>query len=370
MNSAFNGFYQGKRILITGHTGFKGAWLAHWLLDLGAQVRGYSIDVPTRPSLFESLGLASRIQDLRGDLCDAENLGRTLREFKPDLVFHLAAQSLVLKSYSDPLETLKTNILGTATLLNELRKIPEARLCINVTSDKCYENTGKKEGYREQDPMGGYDPYSASKGCAELVHHSFFRSFFSDPSVKTRLASVRAGNVIGGGDWAENRIVPDCIRAWMNHQPVSIRNPKATRPWQHVLEPLSGYMNLAAQLDSGRIASGESFNFGPASNADYPVLALLEALSSHWPGAQIQFQTDPKSTAKEANFLKLDSSKALERLRWKSVLNFDETAQWTIAWYRAYDEKNHSPLAHFTTGQIHAYQNLARERGLSWAAQK
>ena len=349
--------YQGKRVLLTGHTGFKGAWLSEWLLLLGAQVHGYSLQPPTEPSLFAQLGLAGRMEHQLADIRDADTLAQAVRKIRPDYIFHLAAQSLVRLSYEKPLETYAVNVLGTANLLDALRTADWNCSVVVVTSDKCYENKEWLYGYRENDPMGGHDPYSSSKGAAELVVAGYRNSFFQKSSVK--VASARAGNVIGGGDWALDRIVPDCIRALKSNQAIPVRNKIATRPWQHVLEPLGGYLSLAAQLH--QLSSAESplcsaFNFGPDSESNRTVKELVEELLKHWPG-KWEDKSDPRAPH-EAKLLQLSIDKARALLRWAPAWDFATAVKETTQWYRTISQNSSlspSQVADLTTGQIRNY---------------
>lgn len=352
----FGGYYRNKRVLVTGHTGFKGTWLCTWLGLLGAKVTGYSKDIPTSPSAFELLGLESRLQHVTGDVRDAAKLASTIREVEPDCIFHLAAQPIVRLSYADPAETFATNVLGTVHLFDALRGVKRPLSVVNVTSDKCYENRDWEFGYRETDAMGGVDPYSASKGCAELVFSSFARSFFKDSPVC--VGSARAGNVVGGGDYASDRIVPDCVRAWSRGERVVLRNPGAVRPWQHVLEPLGGYLALGTALgcDDARLVRGEGFNFGPTHESFRTVAELVEGLRPHFSQAQVEL-LDAASRAgqpHEARTLKLSIDRASERLGWRPTLTFARTLEWTADWYRAALD-NPTQLAAMTRTQIHAF---------------
>ncbi|HUT59861.1 MAG TPA: CDP-glucose 4,6-dehydratase, partial [Phycisphaerae bacterium] len=301
-------FWKGKRVLLTGHTGFKGAWLSLWLESLGADVTGYALAPPTSPSLFQITEVAEGMRSLRGDVRDLERLTQALKDYRPQVVFHLAAQSLVRASYRDPVETYTTNILGTVNLLEAVRRTGGVRVVINVTSDKCYENDGRLTGYAEIAPMGGHDPYSSSKGCAELVTAAYCRSFFhadSLPAMDVAVASVRAGNVIGGGDWAEDRLVPDCMQALMGSQPIRIRNPDAVRPWQFVLEPLGGYLLLAERLwQSGADYVG-AWNFGPAAADAKSVRWAVERLIQLW-GEEASWVQDRGCHPHETRYLQLD----------------------------------------------------------------
>ncbi|HEV8493093.1 MAG TPA: CDP-glucose 4,6-dehydratase [Candidatus Angelobacter sp.] len=360
--------YQGKRVLITGHTGFKGAWLSEWLLMLGAKVRGYALQPPTDPSLFVQLDLANRMEHQIADIRDAEEVAKTVRQFRPDYIFHLAAQSLVRMSYERPLETYAVNVLGTANLLDALRTADWPCSVVVVTSDKCYENKEWVYGYRETDPRGGHDPYSSSKGAAELVVAGYRNSFFQKHSVK--IASARAGNVIGGGDWAPDRIVPDCIRALGKNQAIPVRNKTATRPWQHVLEPLSGYLWLAARVfekgaDDPDLCS--AFNFGPDSESNRTVKDLVEELLKYWPG-RWDDRSNPNAPH-EAHLLHLATDKARAILRWAPAWTFADALRETAAWYRKADEAGATAqMQGFTKQQIQAYIAAASVSGISWAA--
>jgi CDP-glucose 4,6-dehydratase len=328
-----NGFYRGKKIVITGNTGFKGAWLSAWLESLGAEVRGVSRDVPTDPSAFEALGGKKRFPTEFVDIRDAEATRAAIQSSKPDLVFHLAAQSLVRASYADPLDTRATNVVGTLNVLEAVRKTPSVSACAVISSDKCYENLEWDFAYRENDRLGGKDPYSASKAGTELVFKSHFESFFRDS--KTKLLSCRAGNVIGGMDWAADRIVPDCMRAMRAGETAKIRNPGSTRPWQHVLEPLGGYLLATARAatDSSRNWSGESFNFGPYPENSRTVAALLEAMAKKLKGLKYDASGSVPAGPHEARFLKISFEKANAWMGWHPTLSFDETVQWTAEGY-------------------------------------
>ena len=357
-----------KRVLVTGHTGFKGAWLVEWLLAQGAKVAGYSVDVPTDPALFTVLGHEKRIRHEFGDIRDPKKLEASLASFQPEVVFHLAAQPLVRLSYEEPRLTFETNVMGTVNVMEALRRTPSVRAAVLVATDKCYENVEWEWGYRENDPLGGKDPYSASKAGAEIAFHAYSRSFFADHG-KLRIASARAGNVIGGGDWAKDRIVPDCMRAWSQGGEPLIRNPRSTRPWQHVLEPLSGYLWLGARLlqAQDRLA-GESFNFGPAPRITQPVEVLIAEMQKTWKACRWKQDPAGGGSMKEANLLKLNCDKAYERLGWEAVLSFEESVAWTTEWYRDfYSQKSMEAL---TRAQIQNYINLASQRGQSWAGKK
>jgi CDP-glucose 4,6-dehydratase len=327
-------FWAAKRVFITGHTGFKGAWLTLWLRRLGAKVTGYALQPPTDPSLFTAAAVATGIQSIRGDVRDVETLRKALLKADPEIIFHLAAQSLVRLSYRDPIETYSTNVMGTVNVLEAARGLKALRAIVNVTSDKCYENRGWQRGYKEDDAMGGHDPYSSSKGCAELVSAAYRRSFFSAPGAAA-LAAARAGNVIGGGDWAEDRLVPDMIRAITEGRPVEIRNPAAVRPWQHVLEPLHGYLLLAESLCGTPDAAAGGWNFGPAESDARDVLWIVKRLAELW-GPEAKWTLDEKPHPHEAAYLKLDASRAGAQLKWRPVLDLDDALQWIVDWHRAH----------------------------------
>jgi CDP-glucose 4,6-dehydratase len=366
----FTEAFSGKTVLVTGHTGFKGSWLTAWLLRLGAKVVGMSIDIPTDVSHFEEIGLAKHMDDRRADIREAKAVSNLVNEVKPDIVFHLAAQSLVRRSYRSPLETFETNAIGTANVLEALRLLQRPCTAVLITSDKCYDNVEWKWGYRETDRLGGKDPYSGSKGAAELVIRSYCASYFDAPDSPVRIAVGRAGNVVGGGDWAEDRIVPDCVRAWHEGRAVEIRNPQATRPWQHVLEPLSGYLWLAALLQRRPELNGEAFNFGPSFFQDHSVGDMIGALSKTWSGeARHQVIPSPDGGA-EAGLLKLNCDKAFAELSWRPALDFEEMIALTGAWYDFYYQKGRRENAlSLTHSQIDLYQEHARNRAIAWACE-
>ena len=365
MTNPFTSVYNGKRVLVTGHTGFKGSWLTLWLNHLGANVTGYSDEVPASPSVFGLLGLETRIDHRLGDIRDRDRLAEVLDEVRPEMVFHLAAQALVLQSHFDPVGTFETNTMGMVNLLECVRERPWIKVAVLVTSDKAYRNEEWQWGYRETDHLGGHDPYSGSKSCAELVAHSYYHSFLRDSP--TRIATARAGNVIGGGDWAADRIVPDCIRAWSVEEMVDVRRPASTRPWQHVLEPLSGYLWLGARLwDDQEHLDGEAFNFGPGPQEDMTVANLLDAMAQRWPGAEWRAVDDGAGTDKEATLLRLSCDKALRQLNWHAVMQFPSTVALTIDWYRIWKDGD-VDLHDFTVGQIEQYTNTANTAGVAWS---
>ncbi len=351
-------FWLGKRVFVTGHTGFKGSWLCMWLQNMGAIVQGYALPPPTRPSLFETSNLSSKIHSVEGDIQNLEQLYKSMHAFKPEIVFHLAAQSLVRLSYESPLETYGTNVMGTVSLLEAVRKIGHIKAIVNITSDKCYENQEWLWGYRESEPMGGFDPYSSSKGCAELITASYRRSFFNLDKYHEHgcaLASARAGNVIGGGDWALDRLMPDILKAFSNNQTVTIRNPNAIRPWQHVLEPLSGYLMLAEKLYNEGPLFAEGWNFGPKDENTQSVKWILEYLTAQW-GEGASWQLDETNQPHEANFLKLDCSKANAQLGWQPLWGLEHTLDRTVKWYKAW--RNGADMYNYSMTEINDYMNL------------
>ena len=321
--SSFSNIFFGKNVLVTGHTGFKGSWLSLWLNKLGADVYGISIDVPTKPSHFLCTDLSSHVNDYRIDITDLIALRNLINDIQPDFVFHLAAQSLVRQSYKDPLETITTNAIGSANILESLRVLNKNVVAIMITSDKVYDNVEWERGYHESDRLGGKDPYSASKGMAELAIRAYVESFFNMNDKNVRIGIVRAGNVIGGGDWAIDRIVPDCMRAWSNSEVVNIRNPHATRPWQHVLEPLSGYLALAIDLKNSSQRHGEAYNFGPSAQQDCNVSVLINEMAKNWDKVSWNDTSSSENHLHEAGLLKLNCDKSFNDLHWQSTLNFE-----------------------------------------------
>jgi len=331
INQQLTKTFRSRKVLVTGHTGFKGAWLCEWLLTMGAQVNGLALEPDTEPNLFTQLGLSDRMDHRIGDIRDLSTVQNRIREVQPDVVFHLAAQPLVRLSYEIPVETFNTNVMGSIHVMEALREIQQPCAVVMVTTDKCYENREWLHGYREEDPMGGYDPYSASKGCAEIAIAAYRRSFFAKGH-PIQLASARAGNVIGGGDWAKDRIVPDTVRALKAGNPVPVRNKIATRPWQHVLEPLSGYLLLAARLTAEPALAG-AYNFGPALSSNRTVAELVQEGLKHWQGKWDDC-SDPNAPH-EAGKLNLATDKAFHTLGWSPRWNFETTVARTIAWYKA-----------------------------------
>lgn len=335
----FGNFYKGKRVLITGHTGFKGSWLSVWLHEMGAEVVGVALDPQTERDNYVLSGIGRRIAaDERADIRDGERVKALFAQYRPDIVFHLAAQPLVRLSYDIPAETYATNVMGTVNVLEAVRATPSVKVAVMITTDKCYENKEQVWAYRENEPMGGYDPYSSSKGAAEIAISSWRRSFFNPEQYGKHgksVASVRAGNVIGGGDWAQDRIIPDCIRALEAGEPVGIRSPKAIRPWQHVLEPLGGYLLLAMKMWEEPTRYCEGWNFGPEPAGAVPVWEVAEAVVKAYGRGELQDLSDPNAPH-EAQLLMLDISKARYRLGWRPRLNMEQTVRLTVDWYRRY----------------------------------
>jgi len=370
MDQLFDGYYSGRRVFVTGHTGFKGSWLAQWLLLLGAEVTGYSIGVPTQPSLYEPLGLSGQIQDMRGDVRRNQDIQTAMDKAAPEVVIHMAAQALVLPSYADPVMTFETNVMGTANVLEAARHCPSVRSIVVVTTDKCYANNEWPYGYREADALGGHDPYSASKAAAEMVVASYRSSFFGAESVsgqRTGVASVRSGNVIGGGDWAADRLVPDCMRALAEEKPIVVRNPGSVRPWQHVLEPLSGYLWLGALLAQDPATYGGAWNFGPDPESAVSVVQLVGQVCQAWGGAA-RFETATSAQAlSEAGILRLDCTKARSQLGWRPVYDVGEAIRQTVSWYRS-TMKDAGQVASLTARNIGGYVRAAHAKGVSWAA--
>ncbi len=360
-------FFEGKRVLVTGHTGFKGSWLSIWLLELGANVIGYSSGVPTKPSNFEACLLKSRVKHIKGDIKNIVTLKKAFKDHSPQVVFHLAAQPIVRLSYEKPQETFLTNIAGTVNVLECLREFSFVKSAVIITSDKCYKNREWYWGYREDDEMGGNDPYSASKGAAELVFHSYCESFFKSKGDICKVASARAGNVIGGGDWAVDRIIPDCVNAFSKGKTLSIRNHMATRPWQHVLESLSGYLWLASQLTTDiENINCNPFNFGPDQKVVESVKDLITTFRKYFGKGKYKYQKDMKGI-KESLSLKLSCDKALKILKWHSVLSFKQTVKMTADWYKHFYENKKVDMFQFTKNQIQEYVFDAQKEGLEWA---
>ncbi len=359
-------YFRGKRVFVTGHTGFKGSWLTRWLLHLGAEVGGFSLYIPSEPSHFEKLGLKNKIRHYDGDVCDIGQLSSAVSEFKPEIFFHLAAQPIVRRSYEERKITFDTNVGGTVNVLEAILSEHSVRSAVIITSDKCYENVEWEYGYRETDRLGGKDPYSASKACAEIVFSSYARCFFSDPS-SARIATARAGNVIGGGDWAQDRLIPDLMRSWSRSEEAVLRNPQSTRPWQHVLEPLSGYLWLALCLGKGSATSlsGEAFNFGPHGWMNHNVGTVTADMSKYWQQRRWKKEGDLSSKKHEAGLLKLNCEKAQTRLGWMPSLNYEECVRFTAEWYRNYYAGDLAEA--LTLGQIQEYEKLGAERQCVWS---
>ena len=390
----FKNIYKNKKVLITGHTGFKGSWLAIWLKELGAAVIGYSLEPPSEPNNFEATKLQDKITHIHGDIRDLDRMLESFKKYQPEFVFHLAAQPLVRLSYDEPKLTFDTNVGGTVNVFEAVRKTPSVKVLVNITSDKCYENKEWVWGYRENDPMGGFDPYSASKGCAELVFSAYLKSFFSQKNSGDMIpnsspptphfsiigaASARAGNVIGGGDWGADRLVPDCIRALSCGQKIGIRSPYAVRPWQHVLEPLGGYLQLGAALWQDPQKYSGAWNFGPDDSSHLTVAAMADRLIKYWGSGTWEDifnptnsmnsinTTNPTRAPHEAKLLKLNCDKAHAELNWHSILTIDECLQMTAEWYKIfYAGSSHKSIYKFCTQQIAEYVERARKRNLIW----
>lgn len=371
MINLFNGVYKRKKILITGHTGFKGSWLTLWLKQLGAEIIGYSLSPPTKPNLFGILKLEKEITHIIGDIRDEKKLKTVFKTHKPDIVIHMAAQPLVKYSYLHPKKTYETNVIGTLNVLEAIRETKSVKVVINVTSDKCYDNKNWVYGYRENDPIGGYDPYSSSKGCAELLTSSYRNSFFNPQDYgKTHnvaLASVRAGNVIGGGDWAQDRLIPDCIRSLSRNKKIYIRNPKAIRPWQYVLEPLSGYLWLGALMWNNPIKYNEGWNFGIHDTDFFTVKEIVKKVVELWGYGRFELNRDNKLY--EMKLLKLDVSKTNFYLKWKSVYNTEIALNETIKWYKNFFSDKQD-MINFTLNQIKIYVKKAEELNIIWTKNK
>lgn len=375
MQSLFSGIYKDKTVLVTGHTGFKGSWLCFWLKQMGAKVIGYSLEAPTNPNHFEILNLD--ITSIKGNIKDLEHLNTVFQTYKPDIVFHLAAQALVKYSYENPIETYETNVMGTLKVF-EASRINNVKAIVNITSDKAYENREWIWGYRENDPMGGYDPYSSSKGCADILTNSYRNSFFNikdylperqrensklKKTHNTLIATCRAGNVIGGGDWAKDRLITDIMISVSLGKKVSIRNPKATRPWEHVLEPLSGYLHIGQKLLEEKVEFAEAWNFGPSDEGSITVEEVVQNVKKHWDKIDYEINKDPNQLH-EANLLKLDCSKAHILLKWKDVWDSETTFKKTVKWYKAYYENNKEIL---TQSDLESYIADAKAKNIEWA---
>lgn len=368
MVEVFDNVYENKKVLVTGNTGFKGAWLSIWLRQMGAVVYGLSKDVPSEPSLFKITCLDQLINHTFEDIRNLKETIDIIESIKPDFIFHLAAQPIVKLSYDAPVDTMSSNIMGTAHVLEALRRLNFNCTAVMITSDKCYDNLEWEWGYKETDILGGKDPYSASKGAAELIIKTYFHSYFNKPESKVKLSAVRAGNVIGGADWAANRLVPDMFRSWSNKEIVTIRSPYATRPWQHVLEPLSGYLKIGEALYSNKDLNGMAFNFGPNSDQNKTVLDLLIEISKYWDhaGDSKMYNIIPNLNFHEAGLLKLNCDRALHYLNWKPTMHFSETVEFTGSWYNTYYNQKDIDMLEFTKQQISQYIKLGLERNSGW----
>lgn len=357
-------FWNGKRVFVTGHTGFKGGWLSVWLLDMGATVSGFALQPHAPPSFFELSGLERRMASTIGDIRGRVEIAAAMASFKPEIVFHLAAQPLVRRSYRDPIGTFETNTIGTANVLEAVRAAGSVKAVVVVTSDKCYENPGPSKPLRESDALGGYDPYSASKGCAEIVAACYRKSFLQDHGIA--LATARAGNVIGGGDWSEERLIPDAVRALTSGRPLVIRNPESIRPWQHVFDPLSGYLVLAQNLYQQGFEYAEAWNFGPDFERGVPVREVIETMFRLWNGGSWVLDRTERAPH-EARALLLDGAKARARLGWKTMLDLDESIALTVAWYRAAlkEPRSADECFRMSLTQLHGYQNKLIRSGES-----
>ncbi|WP_129715949.1 CDP-glucose 4,6-dehydratase [Pedobacter sp. SYP-B3415] len=364
----FNHIYENKKVLVTGHTGFKGSWLCSWLKMMGARVYGISNEIYPDPSMFQVAGIGHELESHLADIRDLDEMKQIIGDIKPDFLFHMAAQPIVKKAFEEPVDTFTTNIIGTANILEALRVGDFPCVAVMITSDKCYDNVEWIWGYKETDHLGGKDPYSASKGGSELMIKTYFHSYFKKDD-RIKMCSVRAGNVIGGGDWADARIVPDCFRAWSKGEKVVIRSPDATRPWQHVLEPLSGYLRTGQLLaEPGKInVNGEAYNFGPPTDQNYTVLDLLKELALNWEEGNDDMLQVEDGKFPESGLLKLNIDKALFDMHWNPTLSFKETAAFTSNWYKYYYQEQPGSMMDYTTAQISQYITIAKEKGISWA---
>lgn len=349
----FDDFYKGKRIFLTGHTGFKGSWLTLWLKSLGAEVLGYSLEPNTEPSMFEELRIYGHCRNEFGNILEAKKLNEAMKQFKPDMVFHLAAQPLVRLSYSEPVMTYQTNVIGTLNVLEAARKCGSVKAFVNITTDKCYENKEVARGYKEDEPMGGYDMYSSSKGCVEIMSSSYRRSFLQDDECYA-MATARAGNVIGGGDWAADRLIPDCVRYINDGKQIEIRNPIAVRPWQHVLEPLSGYLLLGKKLFEEGKKYAEGFNFGPNEDSVLKVAEVAQKVVEYYGKGEVVVHK--RDDLHEANLLMLNIEKAERVLGWTPTYTADEAIEKTIEWYKNFYDNDNEDMFGFTLGQIAEYE--------------
>lgn len=357
-------FYKGKKVLVIGNTGFKGSWLCRWLLMLDATVIGFSLNILTDPANHKILSHENLYKNIYGDIRNLDKVVNLLNTEKPDIIFHLAAQAIVKTSLDDPIETFSVNAIGTATILEAIRLIKKDLICIIITSDKVYKNVEWNYGYREIDDIGGKDPYSASKSMAEIVINCYIQTFFSRDYSGVKIGVGRAGNVIGGGDWSEGRLIPDSMKSWGNKKRLTIRNPNSTRPWQHVLEPLGGYLYLAYKISINNDINYEAFNFGPPGDQDIKVVDLIKAFSKFW--KNVNWNIDKKSdiSLKEAKLLKLNCEKAYSLLNWKPILKLSEMVEMTSNWYKTYYEKDYKDLIQLTEKQIKDYMSLHKKRSI------
>jgi CDP-glucose 4,6-dehydratase len=360
MEKNYKKIFKNKKILITGHTGFKGSWLTSWMLKLGANITGVSNDIPTKESHYRYLKIDKKIKNFKIDIRDFTKFKNIVLKTKPDFIFHLAAQALVKESYEKPFLTFQTNSIGTLNLLEILRYFKKKCTVVIITSDKVYKNIESKRGYKENGILGGVDPYSASKATAEIIINSYLKSFFFKKNNQVSVAVARAGNVIGGGDWAKNRLIPDCMKAWSKKKTVLLRNPKSTRPWQHVLEAIWGYINLASNLRHNKRIHGQAFNFGPNQKSNHNVIKIVNLIKKNWKNIKWKIQKN-KNKIKETNILKLDSTKSLKTLNWKCALTINETMTMVSAWYNNY-YFNRSKKVNFTYKQIEEYEKVLKKR--------
>jgi CDP-glucose 4,6-dehydratase len=353
--------FKNKKVLITGHTGFKGSWLTMWLNILGARVAGISNSFPSSPNHYKLLNLNKKIVSKNLDIRNLKILKKFIKKYQPDFVFHLAAQAIVKVAYENPIQTWSTNAIGTVNILESLRQLKKKCVAIIVTSDKCYENLEIKRGYHENDRLGGKDPYSASKASADIAIRSYISSFFSHKNNNVIIATARAGNVIGGGDWSPNRLIPDCIRSWSKKKKVLIRSPNSTRPWQHVLEAIYGYITLAINLNKNKNLHGQAFNFGPAKNQNYKVISVIKLMKRYWQNVSWKLYKNNNKIFKESSLLKLNSQKAKKNLKWRSVLTFKENISLVTNWYKNF-YLNSKQAYKLTSDQIEIYQKILNKR--------
>ena len=356
--------FKDKKVLVTGHTGFKGSWLTTWLIMLGAKILGVSKDLPSEPSLYNELKILKKIVDLRFDITNLKKLKKTIKKFQPDFIFHLAAQSLVNVSYKDPLITWQTNLIGTINILESIKSLKKKCVCVIITSDKCYRNYEVKRGYKESDELGGYDPYSASKGATEIAVRSYIKSFYNN-SHKYRIATARAGNVVGGGDWNKDRLIPDCIISAQSKKTTKIRNQNSTRPWQHVIELIYGYLKLSVELKKNKSLHGESFNFGPNKQKNRKVKEILYEIKKQWSFFKWKEKKSKKSYKKESKLLKLNCEKSYRKLKWKIIMSFQEVIRLTLDWYKYYYSNSYNEkkdIYNFSTSQIKYYEKKLLNR--------